>query len=123
MDPPIEGNLEDENMRDANQPSDTPFLTSPADKAYQGEDPENDNFSGDTIALGSPENEIHNNNKLEGEIPLADTVPIGNIPDDDIVHPVQEIEDNAAHPLSDEGPRVEKSYRARLRKMLRKYKK
>lgn len=70
--------------------------------------------------MGSLENEIHNNNELEGEITPEDIVPIGNILDDDIVQYVQEAKDNVA---LDKGLRIEKSYSARLRKMLRKYRK
>lgn len=98
-----EGSPEDENLRDANQPSDIPFSKSPVDEAYQGEDHENDNYLGDTISLGSPETKMHNNYKLEGEIPPKNIVPIGNIPDDDIVQPVQVVENNAA---LDRGPKV-----------------
>lgn len=36
VDPLVEGNPEDEKLRDANQPSEFTFLESPADEAYQG---------------------------------------------------------------------------------------
>jgi len=85
VEPPTKGNPEDENLRDANQPSDIPFSKSPVDEAYQGEDHENDKCLGDTFALGSLQKKIHNNYELEGDIPPEDIVPIGNIPDDDIV--------------------------------------
>lgn len=71
--------------------------------------------------MGSPGKEIHDNDELEGETPPRDIVPIGTIPDADIVSPVQEPEDNAANPPSDVGPRVNNSYRYRLRNMLKKY--
>lgn len=55
VDPPVEGKPEDETLGDANQPGNTPFSKFLEDEAYLGEDSENDNFSGGTIALGSPE--------------------------------------------------------------------
>lgn len=58
MDPLAEGNPKVKNLGDSNQVGDTPLLKSTTDKAYQGEDLENDNCSGDTISLGSPKNEI-----------------------------------------------------------------
>lgn len=55
VDPPTKGNPKDENLGDVNQLGDSPFSKSPNDKAYPGEDLENDNCSGDTITLGYPE--------------------------------------------------------------------
>ena len=117
---PVERNLEGENLEDAHQTSDILFSKSPMYEAVQEEDHENDDCSGDTIALGSHENEMYNNYELEGVIPPENTIPIGNIPNDDIVQPIQVEEDNTA---LDRGPRVENPYKARLKKVLKKYRK
>jgi len=101
---PTERNPEDENLKDSNQPRIIPFSKSPMDEAYQEEDHENDDYSRDTIALGSFEHEMNNNYELEGEILLENTVPTGNIFDNNIMQPIHVVEGNVAPYGS---PRVE----------------
>lgn len=59
LEPPAEKNPTDETLGGENQPRNDSFMKSPEDEAHLEENPKNDNCSGDTIALGSPKREIH----------------------------------------------------------------
>jgi len=73
--------------------------------------------------LGSLEREIHDKAELEDEAPLGDTVPDETLLDADTLPPVQEPEDNTVNPSSVGSPWIKKSYRDKLRKVLKKYNK
>lgn len=121
VDPPADENLVDETLGDKNQPGNTIFSKSPQDEAYPEENLENDNFSGDTIVLGSPERKNHVEEELEGEPPLGDIVPIETLPNADTMPPENEPEENATTPPPTGSPRIKKSYKNMLRKMLKIY--
>lgn len=88
VDPPAEENLVNETLLDKTQPGNTIFSMSPEDEAYSEGNLENDNFSRDTIVLGSPEREIHGKVELEDVSPLGDTVPDETLPDANTLAPV-----------------------------------
>ena len=123
MDSPAEENPIDETLGDENQPGNSSFMKSPEEEAHLEESPKNDNFSGDAIPLGSPKREIHDEKDLESEAPLGDTVPIEPLPDANTIPPEHEPEVNAVAPPPIGSLTTKKTYKDRLKKMLKQYRK
>lgn len=73
--------------------------------------------------MGSPERKIHDEEELEGETPSRDTVLVETLPHAATIPPEHEPEENAVAPLLVGSPRIKKSYKDRLRKILKKYRK
>jgi len=108
-------------LGDENQLGNTIFSKSPEDEAYPEENLENDKCLGDTIILGSPKRKIHVEKELEGEAPSGDTTLVETLPDADIMPPKHEPKENLATPSLVGNPRIKKSYKDRLRKVLKKF--
>lgn len=73
--------------------------------------------------MGSPEREIHDEEELEGEAPSSDTIPIETLPDINAIPSEHELEENVVAPPPIGSPRIKRTYKDKLKKMLKNYRK